>query len=86
MCLLQRFLFLSIHRLYLISFLREILMEKVLQEFLGCIFLGAHTIQTTKTHLHATLAKHTKTPLFNGQIDDKNSYIPVHHNFITYAT
>ena len=52
MCLLQRFLFLSIHRLYLISFLREILKEKVLQEFLGCIFLGAHTIQTVPKHIY----------------------------------
>ena len=34
LCLLKRFLFLSIHRLYFIYFLQEIYMEKVLQEIL----------------------------------------------------
>ena len=45
LCLLKRFLFLSIYILYFILFLREIDMEKALQElFWADIFLGSHTI------------------------------------------
>ena len=58
LCLLKRFLFLSIHRLYFIQFIREIYMEKVLQEPSWTHFLGAHTIQMIPKYIWSSTALH----------------------------
>ena len=56
LCLLKRFLFLSIHRLYLIQFLHEIYVEKVLQEIFWAHFLGClYHPNGTKIHQDAAL-------------------------------
>ena len=55
-CLLKRFLFLSICRLSFILFLREIYMEKVLQELFWAHFFGRpYRSNGTKIHLDAAL-------------------------------
>ena len=55
LCLM--FLFLSIPSIYFIQFLREIYMEKVLQELFWVPFFGCpYCSNSTKIHLHATLA------------------------------
>ena len=50
-CLLKIFLFLSIHRLNFVQFLREIYMEKILEKFVWAPFLGAHTVQMVPKYI-----------------------------------
>ena len=51
LCLLQRFLFLSICRLCFILFLQEIVIETVLQKLFWAHFLGAHNVQTVPKYI-----------------------------------
>ena len=56
-CLLKMLLFLSIPSVYFIQFLREIYMEKVLQELFWVPFFGCpYRSNSTKIHLDVTLA------------------------------
>ena len=67
-CLLKRFLFLSIRRQCFIQFLRETDMEKVLQELLWVAFFGhPYNLNGTKIHLDATHERQTGavTPAVN---------------------
>ena len=55
-CLLKIFLFLRIHRLNFIQFLREIYMEKILEKFVWAPFFGRpYRSNGTKIHMDATL-------------------------------
>ena len=63
LCLLKMFLFLSIPSVYFIQFLREIYMEKVLQELFWVPFFGRpYRSNSTRIHLGVTLAC-KKSPL-----------------------
>ena len=56
LCLLKRFLLLSILRLYFIQFLPEIYLEKVLQEIFWVDFFGrSYRSNGTKIHLDTAL-------------------------------
>ena len=58
-CVLKMFLFLSIRRLYFIQFLREIYMEKVIQELFSAPFFGCpYRYNGTKIHLDAARLNH----------------------------
>ena len=51
LCLLKRFLFLGIRRLYFTWFLREIHGKIVTRTFFGAIFCGAHTVQMVPKYI-----------------------------------
>ena len=78
LCLLKRFLFLSIHRLYFIQFLHEIYMEKVLQELPWPFFGHPYQSNRIKIHIDATLQKN-----YSNQIETLHMYKIIYSMFVS---
>ena len=73
--LLKRFLFLSIGRLHFIQVLREIYLEKTLQELFWAHFFGCpYRSNGTKIHLGATLFGEARWMLFNSEMRKKHQW------------